>query len=177
MSHPWHDIRQEGPIEERFSAWIEVPRGSRMKYEFDKETGFRRVGWVLFGTALCPANCGTIPQTCREDGDPLDVLVLGQEAAVPMCILTARAIGVLRTRDERGIDDKIIAVHVHEPAVRHYRDIRDIPPYTLIELKRFLEEYTHLEKRSIVVEEVVGPTAANAAIHAAMARYRALRDA
>src|ERR1043165_7670242 len=112
MTHAWHDIPLGEKIEEEFIAIIEIPKGSKVKYELDKDTGMLKVDRVLFSAVHYPANYGFLPRTYCDDGDPLDVLVLGQEPVVPLCILRARAIGVLTMSDEKGQDDKIIAVHV-----------------------------------------------------------------
>jgi inorganic pyrophosphatase len=141
MAHPWHDIPIPEPIEESFPAFIEIPKGSKLKYELDKETGLLRVDRVLFSSVHYPANYGFIPRTYCDDGDPLDVLVLGQEAVVPMCILRARAIGMISMRDEKGGDDKIIAVHMDDPSVSQYSNIREVPQHLLVETKRFFQDY------------------------------------
>src|SRR5690348_3539642 len=121
--HAWHDIHiDENQIERSFAVVIEVPQGSKNKYELDKETGFLRLDRVLYSAVHYPANYGFIPRTFCEDGDPLDVLVLGQEPVHPLTIVDARAIGVMRMRDDKGIDDKIIAVNVRDPAVADYHD-------------------------------------------------------
>ena len=96
---------------------IEVPMGSKNKYELDKETGLLKLDRVLYSAVHYPANYGFIPRTYCEDGDPLDALVLGQEPVTPLTMMDARAIGVMRMRDEKGLDDKIIAVSVKDPAV------------------------------------------------------------
>ncbi len=111
--HPWHDVYvDEQLIEREFPVVIEVPRGSKNKYELDKETGILRLDRVLYSAVHYPANYGFIPRTFCDDGDPLDVLVLGQEPVDPLTIVEARAIGVMRMRDEKGLDDKILAVCV-----------------------------------------------------------------
>ena len=177
MAHPWHDIALEEPIEEHFPAFIEIPQGSKVKYELDKETGLLRVDRVLFSAVHYPANYGFIPQTYCDDGDPLDVLVLGGEAVVPMCVMRARAIGMMSMRDEKGGDDKIIAVHLDDPSVSQYSHIREIPQHILLEMKRFFEDYKKLEHKAVVVEEFSGPFEAAKTIREGMAGYRKLRAA
>src|SRR5437762_8911939 len=132
--HPWHDIPLEEPIEEGFAAFIEIPKGSKVKYELDKDTGLLKVDRVLFSAVHYPANYGFLPQTYCDDGDPHDVLVLGSAEVVPMCMMRARAIGMMSMRDEKGIDDKIIAVHLDDPSVSQYSHIRQIPQHVLHEM-------------------------------------------
>jgi inorganic pyrophosphatase len=127
---------------------------------------------ILFSAVHYPANYGFIPQTYCDDGDPLDVLVLGQEEVVPMCIMRARAIGMMQMRDEKGLDDKIIAVHVDDPAVNHYTHIREVPPHTLAELRRFFEDYKALENKQVVVDDLQGPFEAAKAIRASLLGYK-----
>src|SRR5205823_9643269 len=147
MSHPWHDVPVEGPLEERFPALIEIPKGSKVKYELEKSSGLLKVDRILFSAVHYPANYGFIPRTYCDDGDPLDVLVLCQEAVTPYCIMRARAIGVMQMRDEKGGDDKIIAVHLDDPAYSQYSHIREVPQHLLAELKRFFEDYKTLERK------------------------------
>lgn len=175
MAHPWHDIVVDEPIEEGFWAFVEIPKGSKVKYELDKETGLLKVDRVLFSAVHYPANYGFIPRTYCDDGDPLDVLVLGQEPVEPMCMMRARAIGMMQMRDDKGLDDKIIAIHLDDPAVAHYTHIREVPPHALTELKRFFMDYKTLEKKEVVVEELQGPFEANKTIRAGLEGYKALR--
>jgi inorganic pyrophosphatase len=172
MAHPWHDIAVEEPVEEGFPAFIEIPKGSKLKYELDKETGLLKVDRVLFSAVHYPANYGFIPRTYCDDGDPLDVLVLGQEAVVPMCIMRARAIGRMQMVDEKGIDDKIIAVHLDDPAVRDTSHIRELPPHTLKELERFFLDYKTLENKKVVVDDILPALDAVPIIQKSLEVYR-----
>ena len=113
--HPWHDIDLPRYIEDWIPAIIEIPTGSKVKYELDKESGLLRVDRILFSAVHYPANYGFVPRTYCDDGDPLDALVLGQGEFVPGVLVRARAIGVLRMRDEKGQDDKLLAVHLDDP--------------------------------------------------------------
>jgi inorganic pyrophosphatase len=171
MTHPWHDIPCDEPIEESFPAYIEIPKGSKVKYELDKKTGIIKVDRILFSAVHYPANYGFIPRTYCDDGDPLDVLVLCQEAVVPNCIMRARAIGVMQMKDEKGLDDKIIAVHLDDPAYNEYTHIREVPKHTLLELRRFFEDYKTLENKTVEVDEVQGPFEAAKIIRASLAGY------
>jgi inorganic pyrophosphatase len=175
MIHPWHDIEIPEPIEEVFVSVIEIPKGSKNKYELDKKTGLLILDRVLFSAVHYPANYGFIPRSYCDDGDPLDVLVLGQEPVVPLTLVHSRAVGMMSMRDEKGLDDKIIAISLNDPAYKHYTHIRELPQHTLHELKRFFEDYKTLEKKSVIVEEFSGPYEANRAIRDALKMYDALR--
>lgn len=174
MTHPWHDIPCEEPIDEHFVAFIEIPKGSKVKYELDKATGLLKVDRILFSAVHYPANYGFIPRTYCDDGDPLDVLVLCQEPVAPMSIMRARAIGVMQMRDEKGLDDKIIAVHIDDPAFMHYSHIREVPQHTLHELKRFFVDYKTLENKKVEVDELLGPFEAGKIIRASVEMYKDL---
>jgi inorganic pyrophosphatase len=151
-AHPWHDIALPKDLKDWFPAYIEIPRGSNVKYELDKATGLLFVDRVLFSSVYYPANYGFVPRTYCPDGDALDVLVFGEDVA-PQVVVRARAIGVMRMRDEKGEDNKIIAVHIDDPDYRDYHDISQLPPHRMRELQRFFLDYKVLEGKEVVVEK------------------------
>jgi inorganic pyrophosphatase len=174
--HAWHDIYVDDHlIDQVFPVVIEVPMGSKNKYELDKETGFLRLDRVLHSAVHYPANYGFIPRTYCDDGDPLDALVLAQEPVTPLTIIEARAIGMMRMRDEKGLDDKVIAVSVRDPAFREYTDHHTLPGYLLREIKRFFEDYKVLEHKQVVVEDFMGPQDAHAILRESLDLYRQMR--
>lgn len=171
--HPWHDLpNNPDTAAEGFNALIEIPKGSKIKYELDKKSGLIKVDRVLFSSVHYPANYGFIPQTYCEDHDPLDILVLGQEIVVPLCIMRAKIIGVMRMQDQGEADDKLIAVHADDPEYAHYNSIDDLPPHRMTEVRRFFEEYKTLENKKVVVEKFFGPTEALRILSDAVVFYR-----
>lgn len=154
--HAWHDVSWGSDAREFFNAIVEIPEGSKVKYELDKSTGLLRADRVLYSAVHYPANYGFIPQTYCLDGDPLDVLMLCQQPLAPLSIVRCRAVGVLPMRDDRGEDDKIIAVHIDDPQFAHYRDIDELPPHVLAEVKRFFLDYKVLEEKEVAIEELRG---------------------
>ena len=174
--HPWHDTYlDDTSVATAFPVVIEIPKGSKNKYELDKETGLLRLDRVLYSAVYYPADYGFIPRTYCDDGDPLDALVLGQEPVFPLTIVEARAIGVMRMRDEKGVDDKIVAVSVNDPAFADYSDKGQLPAHELRQLRRFFEDYKALEHKQVVVEDLLGPADAVRIIIDALEMYRRLR--
>ena len=174
--HPWHDTPiDDARIADAFPAVIEIPKGSTNKYELDKETGLLRLDRVLYSAVHYPADYGFIPRTFCDDGDPLDVLVLGQEPVYPLTIVEARAIGVMRMRDDKGIDDKIISISVRDPAFADYTDHSQLPAHVLRQMRRFFEDYKVLERKQVVIEGLLGPAQALDIIRDALEMYRKLR--
>jgi len=174
--HPWHDCYVDDTIiETAFPVVVEIPKGSSNKYELDKETGLLRLDRALHSAVHYPADYGFVPRTYCDDGDPLDALVLGQEPVFPLTIVEARAIGVMRMRDEKGIDDKIVAVSVRDPWFTEFTDHTQLPPHVMRQVRRFFEDYKTLEQKQVVVEDLLGPSDALVIIRDALALYRQLR--
>ncbi len=128
-----------------FDVTIEIPKGNRNKYEVDHKTGRIRLDRTLFTATQYPADYGFIEETLGEDGDPLDALVLVQEPTFPGCLITARAIGMFRMRDEKGGDDKVICVPSDDPRQEHLRDIHHVAEFYKLEIQHFFEVYKDLE--------------------------------
>jgi inorganic pyrophosphatase len=174
--HPWHDVELPRYVEEPIPAIIEISTGSKVKYELDKKSGLLLVDRILFSAVHYPANYGFVPRTYCDDGDPLDVLVLCSEAIQPLSIMRAKLIGVMKMRDEKGEDDKLIAVHADDPNYQDYSDVSEIPVHRLRELKRFFEDYKTLEHKKVLVGEPQGRSAALAVLRDAIRLYDQERD-
>ncbi|HET9424948.1 MAG TPA: inorganic diphosphatase [Gemmatimonadaceae bacterium] len=151
MLHLWRDISPGRNPPEEVTAVIEIPSGSRNKYELDKETGLLKLDRVLYSSVHYPSDYGFIPRTLHEDGDPLDVLVMVKEQTFPGCMIDVRPIGVLRMLDRGEPDDKILGVPLHDPAHEEYFDIADIPQHTLKEVEYFFSTYKDLEGKRVQV--------------------------
>ena len=174
--HPWHDIAvDEATLDELVPAIIEVPRGSKNKYELDKATGFLRLDRVLYSAVHYPANYGFIPRTYCDDGDALDILVLAQEPVHPLTIVDARPIGVMRMSDDKGGDDKIVAVSTHDPWFNEYTDQSQLPGHIMREIRRFFEDYKTLENKTVVIDDLLGAEAAVQIIRESLDLYKKLR--
>ena len=171
--HAWHDIDLGNRIEQHFRVVIEIPKGSKVKYELDKGTGMLAVDRVLASAVHYPANYGFLPQTYCADGDPHDALVLGQEAIAPLSILRAKAIGVITMRDETLEDDKIVAIHVDDPEYADYEDLADLSPHLVRELEQFFLDYKELEGKRVAVDGQRGRAHAEQVIHTAARAYLA----
>lgn len=170
--NPWHDVLTGENAPHVVNGIIEIPQGSKAKYELDKESGLLKLDRVLFSSVHYPANYGFIPQTFCDDKDPLDVLILSQIEVVPLCIVEARVIGAMQMIDQGQHDDKIIAVAEHDMSVKHYGDIKSLPDHLLLELSRFFEDYKKLEKKSVAVEQFIGREDALRIVTDSMALYR-----
>lgn len=167
-AHPWHDLEigPEAPV--IFNCVVEISKGSKVKYELDKVSGLIKVDRVLYSSVHYPHNYGFIPRTLCEDDDPMDVLVLMQEPVVPGCFLRARAIGLMPMIDNGEQDDKIIAVCADDPEFRHFKDVSELAPHRLAEIKRFFEDYKKNENKQVAVNEILDNKEAAAAIKKSM---------
>ena len=169
--HPWHDVENHPENPRLINAIIEVPKWSQIKYELDKKSGLMIVDRILYSAVHYPANYGFIPRTYCDDNDPLDVLVLGQEAVVPLCVMRARPIGVMQMVDGGEADDKIIAVHADDPEYAHYKHIGELPPHVLKTVQRFFEDYKILEQKQVNIKSFLGPDDARRIIEEAQEHY------
>ena len=154
--NPWHSVGIGDSYPQVVNSIIEIPKGSKAKYELDKESGLLRLDRVLFSAVHYPANYGFIPRTYCDDRDPLDILVICSIDVDPMCIIQAKVIGVMRMVDENERDDKIISVAKNDMSVNYINDITELPPHTVVELKRFFEDYKKLEHGNVIVEHFFG---------------------
>lgn len=156
MINPWHDVNIGKNAPETVMGVIEIPKGSKGKYELDKKTGMLYLDRVLFSAVHYPANYGFIPQTFCEDHDPLDILIISQIDIPSMCLVEAKVIGVMRMIDGGEADDKIIAVAAGDQSVNYIEDIDNLPPHLMKEIHRFFEDYKKLENKEVKVEYFLG---------------------
>ncbi|KAJ0962887.1 hypothetical protein J5N97_028009 [Dioscorea zingiberensis] len=170
-AHPWHDLEIGPGAPAVFNCVVEISKGSKVKYELDKASGLFKIDRVLYSSVVYPHNYGFIPQTICEDGDPMDVLILMQEPVLPGCFLRARAIGLMPMIDQGEKDDKIIAVCADDPEFRHYKDIKDLAPHRLAEIRRFFEDYKKNENKEVAVNDFLPAEDAVKAIKYSMDLY------
>ncbi len=156
----WHDLNPKRIQPEEFIACIEISKGSKKKYELDKETGMIILDRILFTSTHYPANYGFIPKTLAEDNDPLDVLVLCQEDIEPLSLVTCYPIGVIKMRDSDENDEKIIAIAKGDPSLTQYKDIHELPQHLITEMGHFFEVYKALEGKTTYVLDIDGPESA-----------------
>ena len=171
MIHPWHDVTPGDKLPREFQSIIEIPFGSSVKYELDKVSGLIKLDRVLYSAVYYPANYGFIPQTLAEDDDPLDVLVLCQEAVVPLTIIHARAIGLMTMVDSGKKDHKIIAVATGDPEFDSYHEAAEMPQHRLLMLRRFFQDYKKLENKAVEVDDIQASKHALPVIEDALHRY------
>lgn len=171
-AHPWHEVSTGENPPEYVNAIIEIPRGSRAKYEIDKQSGLIKLDRVIYASMYYPLNYGFIPQTLGEDGDPLDIVVLTQVSVVPLCMIPSKVIGVMQMIDRGEADEKIIAVAEQDPSVSHINNVHDLPAYLLSELRHFFENYKTLENKKVVINEFLSREEAFNVIRASLQQYQ-----
>jgi inorganic pyrophosphatase len=176
MFRAWHDVSPGNEVPRDFQAVIEIPLGSNVKYELDKRSGLLKVDRIIHSAAYYSANYGFIPQTYAEDNDPLDVLVLCQEAVQPLALIKARAIGLMTMIDSGASDDKVIAVATNDPEFSSYVEANELPPHRLLVLRRFFQDYKQLEGKQVQVEDIRPAYAAEKVIEKALASYQKERE-
>src|SRR5436189_1348586 len=150
--HPWHGDHYGDKAPQEVNGLIEIPEGSRAKYELDKKTGLLRLDRVIYSSFHYPINYGFIPQTLGQDGDPLDILVFCSQSIQPLCLVEANVVGNMQMVDQGQVDDKIIAVAANDPSVNHIKTVKDLPPHFIAELKNFFEQYKVLENKRVVID-------------------------
>ena len=170
----WHDINPERIKPEDFIVVIEIEKGSKKKYELDKETGMIKLDRILYTSTHYPANYGFIPRTYSGDGDPLDVLLLCSEPLSPLILVRAYPIGVITMKDSNEIDEKIIAIPFEDPMYNSYRSIEALPSHIFSEMQHFFSVYKELEGKEAAVNEAQGQKAALQIIRESMERYNEL---
>ena len=157
MKNIWHDIDNDRIKANDFIACIEIPKGSKKKYELDKETGLIILDRILFTSTHYPANYGFIPRTYAGDRDPIDVLVLCQETLDPLVLVRCKPIGVIKMIDNDDVDEKVIAVPMNDPSYNGYSNISELPTHIFDEISHFFTVYKQLEGKPTSVLEILGP--------------------
>lgn len=171
MNNIWHDVSPERIKPQDFLCVIEIPKGSRKKYELDKETGYIILDRVLYTSTHYPANYGFIPRTYGDDNDPLDVLLICAEDLEPLTLVRAYPIGVITMVDNGSRDEKIIAIPLNDPNYNMYKSIDELPRHIFDEMRHFFTVYKNLEEKETAVEEVANAEEAVKIIEESITRY------
>jgi inorganic pyrophosphatase len=172
MANAWHDVPIGDDAPDEFNVVIEVPKGSKVKYELDEDTGFLEVDRILHASFMYPTNYGFLPQTLADDDDPLDAIVLMQEPVQSLSVMEVRPIGMLHMVDEGERDENIICVHLEDPIYNAYTHIDEFPDHLWKEIQQFFSQYKELEGKEVEVGDVVGPEEAKEYIQHAMELYK-----
>ncbi len=171
MSNIWHDISPSRITADDFIAVIEIEKGSKKKYELDKETGSLILDRILYTSTHYPANYGLIPRTYADDNDPLDVLVLCSEVIQPLSLVRCYPIGVITMLDQGKLDEKIIAIPFKDPTYNSYHDVSELPSHIFTEMSHFFTVYKNLEQKETMVDEVRGAEDAKKVIQKCLDQY------
>jgi len=170
--HPWHGATYGDKSPAVVNALVEIPQGSRSKYEIDKHTGLLKLDRVIYSSFHYPVNYGFIPQTLGDDGDPLDILVLCSQSIQPLCLVEATVIGNMQMIDTGVKDDKIIAVALKDPSVNHIHSMSELPKHFISELRNYFEQYKVLESKQVQIEDFQSKEMAYDIISKAIALYK-----
>ena len=172
VQHPWHGVSYGEKSPSTVNAIIEIPQGTRSKYEVDKTTGLLKLDRVIYSSFQYPVNYGFIPQTLGQDNDPLDILVLCSQSIQSLCIVEATIIGNMQMIDQGQVDDKIIAVATKDPSVNHISRMEELPQHFLLELKNFFEQYKVLENKKVEIDNFQDQLIAYRIINEAIEFYK-----
>jgi inorganic pyrophosphatase len=170
--HPWHGAHYGKKAPAIVNGLIEIPQGSRAKYEIDKETGLLKLDRVVYSSFHYPINYGFIPQTLGQDHDPLDILVMCSESIQPLCLVEATVIGNMQMIDNGEKDDKIIAVATKDPTVNHITNIDELPKHFIAVLKNYFEQYKALENKVVLIDDFQDKEGAYKVIEEAVDLYK-----
>lgn len=172
MANIWHDFNEERISAEKFYTYIEIPKGSKNKYELDKETGVLVLDRVLGASVRYPANYGFIPITLADDGDAVDVLVLCQETIQAGCLVETKPIGVMIMKDDGKVDEKIIAVATQDLVYSSYNSIEELPEHIIFEIEHFFNIYKAFETKETTIEGFKGREIAIDTVNKGIERYK-----
>jgi inorganic pyrophosphatase len=172
VQHPWHGASYGDKVPEIVTAVIEIPEGSKTKYEVDKRTGLLKLDRVVYSSFHYPVNYGFIPRTLGLDGDPLDILVLCSQSIQPLCLVQATVIGNMQMIDSGEEDDKIIAVATDDPSVNHIVSIDELPRHFISVLRNYFEQYKVLENKQVVIEDFQDKSTAYRIINESIELYK-----
>ena len=170
--HPWHGAGCGSKVPEIVNALIEIPQGSKSKYEIDKKTGLLKLDRVIYSSFHYPVNYGFIPQTLGRDGDPLDILVMCSEAIQPLCLVEALVIGNMQMIDTGLVDDKIIAVAIKDPGVSYITSLAEVPQHFINVLKNYFEQYKVLENKMVEINDFQNKELAFKVINESIENYK-----
>lgn len=172
VSHPWHGAHYGDRSPQVVNGLIEIPQGSRAKYEIDKKTGLLKLDRVIYSSFHYPVNYGFIPQTLGQDGDPLDILVICSESIQSLCLIEATVIGNMQMIDNGEHDDKIIAVASKDPGVNYIKGVAELPTHFIAVLRNFFEQYKVLENKIVEIDDFQDKEAAYRVIESAINLYK-----
>ena len=167
----WHDASPKSISKDKFTAVVEIPKGSKIKYELDKTTGLLKMDRILYTSTHYPANYGFISRTFAEDGDPLDVLILCSETLVPLSIADCYPIGMITMEDSGAADEKIICIPFNDPTYNVHKEISELPAHIFDEMKHFFSVYKALEHKDTVINDIRGVDESKETIESCIERY------